>query len=481
MGMKPRVLLLVWLLSCASLLFAADEPGRFAVSQAAFQAPVLTTYLDVLNQDGRPPAELSASELSANVSGRPLKVISVTPFDASGEGVAYIFLVDVSKSIQRTQFEEMRAAIDDWIDVLNAPDRMTIYTFGEQDRLIIDFTSDKASLKAALRSLAPTDLQTKLYQALQHAISLDQRTDAGLPNRRVIVILSDGKDEGSGLNTDDVRALVQQSPMPIYAIGSSQLRMPEKTQYLEELHRIATLSGGLYLENKSLPAAYGQMKEAIRRVFVARLGCDGCSVTTQTLPLEMTLKTGNTARTDRLPVRLLVPATVVAPTDEPWWKDLVEKITWKIALSIVLVLGVALVVVIRVVITIGKKPEPVPPPPPVPIPAIAVTPIIAVEAGRKLQLTVVSGNERGRVDKISLSGKKVVGRDKQCDIAYPNDSEMSARHYELIPAGQHVEISDLGSTNGTLLNGARLQTQQRVEDGDLVRAGRTEVRISIGA
>jgi pSer/pThr/pTyr-binding forkhead associated (FHA) protein len=57
---------------------------------------------------------------------------------------------------------------------------------------------------------------------------------------------------------------------------------------------------------------------------------------------------------------------------------------------------------------------------------------------------------------------------------------MSAKHYELILAGEHVEVLDLGTTNGTLLNGARLVTQQRLEDGDLIRAGRTEIRINFG-
>jgi pSer/pThr/pTyr-binding forkhead associated (FHA) protein len=47
--------------------------------------------------------------------------------------------------------------------------------------------------------------------------------------------------------------------------------------------------------------------------------------------------------------------------------------------------------------------------------------------------------------------------------------------------GDHVEVQDLGSTNGTLLNGAQLLTQQRIEDGDWIRAGLTEVRINFGA
>ena len=162
------------------------------------------------------------------------------------------------------------------------------------------------------------------------------------------------------------------------------------------------------------------------------------------------------------------------PQTKPWWQDL---ISWKVALALLVVLSVVFVVIIRIVIHLGPKPEPVTKPAP---PPVVVQPPKPLPAGRNIQVTVVAGEERGRVDKVALSSKTVIGRDKACDVAYPIDTEMSGKHYELILAGKYVEVLDLGSTNGTLLNGARLQTQQRLEDGDLIRAGRTEVRITFG-
>jgi pSer/pThr/pTyr-binding forkhead associated (FHA) protein len=115
-------------------------------------------------------------------------------------------------------------------------------------------------------------------------------------------------------------------------------------------------------------------------------------------------------------------------------------------------------------------------------PPVVVAPVVTPSAaGRKIELTVLSGNARGRVDKVNLSPRIVVGRDKQCDVSYPDDSEMSSKHFELSQVGDQVEAQDLGSTNGTLLNGAQLLTQQRIEDGDWIRAGLTEVRINFGA
>jgi VWFA-related protein len=482
MGMRGFVCLLTALSCFSGYASPQGEPGRFVISQATYQAPILIAYVDVLDQDGRPPAQLTPADFSANINQRDLKVDSVTSFDKSGEGIAYIFLVDVSKSIQPAQFNEMRSEINQWIEGLTENDQMAIFSFGEQDRQIIDFTSNKDNLKAALQGLGPTAMQTRLYLALRNAMTLRDRTDAKLPGRRAIVILSDGKDEGSGFTTDDVGRLVQQSPLPIYAIGFSRLPRAERNIYLEALNRIAGLSGGLYVEASSLAQAYAQVQQAIRRVFLVRMTCRGCQISTPPQPLEMTLKTGTAARTDRLLVSLSLPPP--AP-DEPLWQRILDHISWKKALVAIFSLAVVvMVVVIRIRL---KKPPPppvtaipAPTPQPRPEPVLPVTPV-EPRPTRKLQLTVISGSEHGRSDNINLAPRAVIGRDSKCDVSYPQDSEMSARHFEIILAGEHIELQDLGSSNGTLLNGAPLVAQQRIEDGDCVRAGRTEVRINYGA
>src|SRR5579859_1880845 len=175
MGMKLCHSLLIALACFAEYALAQGEPGRFAVSQVTLQSPVLLAYVDVLDQNGQPPATLAAADFSAKIAQRNLKVESVTSFDKSGEGVAYVFLVDVSKSIQPAQFDEMRNEIDAWVNGLGANDQVAIFTFGEQEKQLADFSSNKASLVAALQNVVPTDKQTKLYFALRNAIDLRQR------------------------------------------------------------------------------------------------------------------------------------------------------------------------------------------------------------------------------------------------------------------------------------------------------------------
>src|ERR1700674_2210231 len=136
MGEKRRlalpILLLLLLANCAW-----GQPGRFAISQLSVQLPVVKVYLDVLDNNSEPPLRLDPSALFATIGSEAVTVDQVTSFNASGEGVAYIFLVDISKSIGVSQFAQIREAIDNWIDGLKTSDRMAIFTFGERYKQLI--------------------------------------------------------------------------------------------------------------------------------------------------------------------------------------------------------------------------------------------------------------------------------------------------------------------------------------------------------
>jgi len=120
-------------------------------------------------------------------------------------------------------------------------------------------------------------------------------------------------------------------------------------------------------------------------------------------------------------------------------------------------------------------------PPPKPQPGLVEPiPLAPPDAGIPAHFTVVSGPEPGRVYKVRLGAKTVIGRDSGCEVVLQDDKEISGRHCELTRNGTRIEVADLGSMNGTLLNGARVVARQRIEDGDLIRVGRTEFRVRFG-
>ena len=74
------------------------------------------------------------------------------------------------------------------------------------------------------------------------------------------------------------------------------------------------------------------------------------------------------------------------------------------------------------------------------------------------------------------SAQLTIGRGGQNDIAIATDEYASARHARFEPRQDGVWVQDLGSTNGTYLNGARLEHPRRLTQGDIVRVGETDLR-----
>ena len=93
---------------------------------------------------------------------------------------------------------------------------------------------------------------------------------------------------------------------------------------------------------------------------------------------------------------------------------------------------------------------------------------------RKAQLVVVEGPGRG--DSVPLSGEVVVGRSPECALDIEDDFA-SGRHARFYQDAESWIVADLGSTNGTIVNGQRITRPTRVGDGDIVRLGHTSVRV----
>lgn len=69
----------------------------------------------------------------------------------------------------------------------------------------------------------------------------------------------------------------------------------------------------------------------------------------------------------------------------------------------------------------------------------------------------------------------VIGRQSDCDLVL-HDDEASRRHAEVSAAAGGYQVSDLGSTNGTFLNGHRIDGSALLVDGDHIEVGHSVVR-----
>lgn len=92
-------------------------------------------------------------------------------------------------------------------------------------------------------------------------------------------------------------------------------------------------------------------------------------------------------------------------------------------------------------------------------------PFLAFRGGEEELVLVALGRE---------DGTRTLGRRPEMDVSIPWDGEVSGLHAELqCMSGEWTIVDDGLSTNGTFLNGERIAGRQRLQDGDLIRVGRT--------
>jgi pSer/pThr/pTyr-binding forkhead associated (FHA) protein len=74
----------------------------------------------------------------------------------------------------------------------------------------------------------------------------------------------------------------------------------------------------------------------------------------------------------------------------------------------------------------------------------------------------------------------VIGRSPYCSLVLDQDT-LSRLHATLKIAGEEVELADLGSSNGTFLNGERITGTVRVKPSDDIRLGTVRIWIEIAS
>lgn len=92
------------------------------------------------------------------------------------------------------------------------------------------------------------------------------------------------------------------------------------------------------------------------------------------------------------------------------------------------------------------------------------------------QLVIVRG--RGAAEAIKLvDGVTTVGRHDDCQLRIKS-SQVSRRHCEIFEKKGLLLVKDLGSSNGTYVNGKRIEEQRVLEPGDELTIGQVKLRVA---
>jgi hypothetical protein len=93
-------------------------------------------------------------------------------------------------------------------------------------------------------------------------------------------------------------------------------------------------------------------------------------------------------------------------------------------------------------------------------------------------LVVVRGGGLERDHRFDLIGGLSIGRSKDSDVQI-EDRYASSLHARVFSREGRFFVEDMNSTNGTLLNGAELEGEADLIDGDTIQIGDTEFRLEV--
>jgi FHA domain len=93
------------------------------------------------------------------------------------------------------------------------------------------------------------------------------------------------------------------------------------------------------------------------------------------------------------------------------------------------------------------------------------------------RLLVLASPELGEGNTIEVTVPTVIGRDATSGIRLEHDEFVSARHARIEPRPQGALVDDLGSTNGTFVNGSKVKRAKLAKAGDVIKVGATELQV----
>ena len=174
---------------------------------------LINVSISVLDRSGRFVSGLRQEDFVVYEDDTPMEI---THFSSERTPVSLGIVLDTSGSMAGEKIESARAAIFNFLQALPDPnDEFFMYRFTADPELVHDWTSDREAISRSLRRVNPNG-GTAMYDAVAEAVPMAQ---GGQNRKKAIVIISDGNDTNSRLDVRDVRQLVRESEVLVYAVG----------------------------------------------------------------------------------------------------------------------------------------------------------------------------------------------------------------------------------------------------------------------
>jgi Ca-activated chloride channel homolog len=140
----------------------------------------------------------------------------VTHFSNERVPVSLGLVLDTSGSMVGEKLTNALMAVDRFLTKLLSPDdELFLYKFSNYPELVQDWTTNRPALSRAIRRINANG-GTAMYDAIAEAVPLAQ---TGQNRKRAVVLISDGNDTDSQVSLGELKQMIRESEVMVYAIG----------------------------------------------------------------------------------------------------------------------------------------------------------------------------------------------------------------------------------------------------------------------
>jgi Ca-activated chloride channel homolog len=206
-------------LAAAIALVATDRVAGARVDQSQdgfrFKSGVelINVNVTVTDRSGRFVPGLRQDDFIVYEDDKP---IEVTHFSAERVPVSLGIVLDSSGSMTGEKWESALDAIDRFLTSLPDPqDEFFLERFSGDPDLVQDWTNDRNRIVRSLGRVRPNG-GTAMYDAVAEAVPMAQ---SGQNRKKALVLISDGNDTNSRLRVQEVKQMVRETEVLVYAVG----------------------------------------------------------------------------------------------------------------------------------------------------------------------------------------------------------------------------------------------------------------------
>ncbi len=282
--------------------------------------PTICVTISVKGSDGEPLQKLNSRMISVYEDSIPAGHVSLKTIRERGANVAVLFAVDASLSMKGEPLDSVKVAIKSFAGKLRSGDYVGILAFHDDVEIISDFTEIKDSILARTDRIQAQGSITELHYGIVKGLELLSESDV-LPESKILIVLSDGKDEGIAYTVDDCVELGKVKAVPIYSIGYHTL---VESKYLRVLERISGLTGGQYNDAPStavLSAMYARTFEQIQERATLCFRAQAIKADSLKHSVEIQIKSGQNYGAASISFRSPPGSTITSEVNGPrnWW------------------------------------------------------------------------------------------------------------------------------------------------------------------